>query len=248
MFTAKLFQMAFPPTDTFSCDTDVQQPSRILIVEDHKITSRGYEIILKNAAENNALPQLTIKKSDSLESAYRDLFLDGEHHEFFDIVFLDIRMAPYPERELFSGEDLGKLIRVRAEQMKLVVITSIINAHRLKSILESLKPQGFLIKTEITEKMLVEAVQQVLQQNSFFSPEILNVIRNNYFSDITLDNEQKQFLYLLSVGVASKNICEHLPWSPSKVEKQKRLLREKLEVSEKSVFALVHKAKKLGII
>jgi len=221
---------------------------RLLILDDHKLTSRGYEIILDNASKDNIFPQLQIKKADSLKSAYQYLFNDSRNRDLFHIVFLDIRLAPYPEQQLFSGEDLGKLIRLTTKQIKLIVITSIIDRYRLKSILESLKPEGFLIKTEITENMLVEAVQQVLEQNSFFSPEILNVIKNNYFSNKALDNEQKQFLYLLSIGIASKDIGEHLPWSSSKVEKQKRLLRDKLEVSEKNVFALVHKAKEMGYI
>jgi len=55
-------------------------------------------------------------------------------------------------------------------------------------------------------------------------------------------------LYLLSKGLPSKKIPNYLPWSLSKVEKRKRLLREKLSVENKSVLALVQSAKEAGFL
>ena len=154
----------------------------------------------------------------------------------------------FPGNKLYSGEDLGKLIRKLYPETKLMVITSLMDKHRLNAIFTSLNPEGFLTKTEVTQETLILALQELLNDNPYYSPYLLKIIRNQHFSGLQLSAEQKEFLYLLSIGVSSKEIPNYLPWSASKVEKQKRTLRDKLGAKSSGVFALVHRAKKLGII
>lgn len=233
---------------TTSFGSIFNKPKEILLVEDHPMTSKGYELILNNASQNRMLPELNFKKANSLESAYHVLMGKIINKETFDVIFLDIRMCSSEKLKLYSGEDLGKLIRDEAPKTKLIVMTSITSNYRLHSILTSINPEGFLVKTEISELTLSEALEHVLKNKPYFSPQIVKLIKNQYFSPIKLNTEQKEFLYLLSKGVSTKNIVNHIPWSLSKLEKQKRMLKEKFNVEEKSVLALVHKAKKFGFI
>jgi DNA-binding NarL/FixJ family response regulator len=218
---------------------------KILIVDDHPLSCKGYELILKNGVEEGKLPLFSIKTTNSLQGAYRYLI---EEKLSFDIIFLDIRMAPFPEEKMFSGEDLGKIVRNGFPKTRLVVVTSIVDNHRISTIIHSLNPKGFLIKSEISEPVLIESIQQILHGVPFYSPTVLKLIRSQYLSTIKLDMEEKEFLHLMSIGTPSKDIPKHLPWSMSKVEKRKRILREKLQVEYPGVLALVYKAKELGFI
>ncbi|MEP4946678.1 MAG: hypothetical protein ABJU26_03965, partial [Flavobacteriaceae bacterium] len=67
-------------------------------------------------------------------------------------------------------------------------------------------------------------------------------------SNTILTFEDKKFLHLLSIGIPSHKIPNHLPWSVAKINKKKRQIREILSVEEKNTLALVHRAKKLGIV
>jgi len=111
-----------------------------------------------------------------------------------------------------------------------------------------LKPAGFLIKTDVDPKSLKDAFRQVSNGMRYYSNSIMDLIEGRYLSDIELDDGEREFLYLLSIGVPTTGIPDHLPWSLSKVEKKKRRLREQLKVEEKNIMALIHRARELGII
>ena len=131
---------------------------------------------------------------------------------------------------------------------KIIVLTSILDKNRLNGILKSLKPAGFLIKTDVDPKSLKDAFRQVSNGMRYYSNSIMDLIEAHYLSGIELEREERQFLYLLSIGVPTTGIPDHLPWSLSKVEKKKRKLREQLDVEGKNIMALIHRARELGII
>jgi len=222
-----------------------EQPHRILIVDDHPLSCKGYELIIQMGIQKGILPYFDIEIIHSLEAAYR-LFI--EESFTCDMVLLDICMKPFPEQNLFSGDDLGRWVIEKYPKIKILVMTSLLERHRLGNILKTLNPLGFLIKSEIDELNLVQAVRSVLRGIPFYSATIMEVMRNRFVSDIQLDLEEKTFIWLLSQGTPTKEIPEQLHWSLSKVEKRKRALRKKLGVENNTTMALVKKAKELGII
>lgn len=222
-----------------------EQTPRILIVDDHPLSCRGIELSIQILSQKGRLPHFSIYKALSLIEAFDFLILKSIS---FDIIFLDICMEPFPEKKLFSGEDLGRLIIEKHPKTKILVLTSLSDKYRLAHIFKELNPDGFLIKSEVNETCLVQAIQGVLNGRPSYSPTILKLLRDEFVSSFKLNQEEKDFLYLLSKGIPSKEIPEHLPWSLSKVEKQKQLLREKLMVEKSNVLALVYRAKDMGII
>jgi|SRR5690606_6651791 len=217
----------------------------ILIVEDHALSSAGYKLILEGLGNMEDGPTYMVKTALTLGAAY-DCLMAGDG--YFDIVLLDIRMKACPELKLFSGEDLGKLIVERFPDTKIIVLTSILDRFRLDGILKSLEPAGFLIKTEVDPNTLKLALAAISEGDWYYSGSIRNLLRDRYIKGIELDSEEREFLYLLSIGVPSAGIPDHLPWSLSKVEKKKRKLRDQLKVEERNIMALIHKARELGII
>ncbi|MHA7829724.1 MAG: response regulator [Flagellimonas sp.] len=217
----------------------------ILIIEDHKLTCQGYQLIVEQAGINGKIPLFKIHQAHSLKKAYQNLVTEGTS---FDMVFLDICMKPFPEENLFSGEDLGRLLIERHPTTKILVMTSLTDKLRLEGILNTLEPHGFLIKCEVDEDHLVKAIQNILMGQSYYSPSIEKILQGESNADVLLNAEEKHFLHLLSKGVRNIETMYFLPWSLSKVEKRKRSLHKKLGVEKGNTMALVNKARELGII
>lgn len=218
----------------------------VLIVDDHKLTCKAYSMLAEEAFKEGYLPKIKTTAVNSCREVYE--MVTNNSSISFDLILLEIGLPNYPEKDIFNGEDLGKLIRGHWPKSKILVATSLNDDYRLQTILKSLNPEGMVLKNEICEHKLIFAIQKVLSGVPFYSPTVLKVIKNQFIRDNGISFQERKFLYLLSTGVQSKEIPKYLPWSKSKVEKQKRILKEKLGVEEKSAWGLIHQAKKLGII
>ena len=221
------------------------KPLTIMIVEDHLLAASGYKLILENAAEIGHLPPHDVVKMHSIEMAVNFV---NQNLYFPDIVFLDICLQDYKETKFYSGEDFGMYLKRISFKIKIIVMTSLSDPYRIKSILQNLNPDGFLLKSEIDEGTLIKSVQDINNDIPFFSTSILKLIKNQFFSCFRVSDDEKKFLYLLSKGVPSKEIPNYLPWSLSKVEKQKRILRQKIGAEYPNVLSLVNQAKKICLI
>jgi len=225
--------------------TTVSEKLKLLLVENQPISADAYAHILAKASRNKKLPPINIRKAASLKSAYDILVGDNWN---FDIVILKIDMVAFPEQNVYSGEELGILIRRHRPETKIIVFSAIQDRHRIGGILVALRATGYLLKSEATATVLVEAVQCILQEKPFYSPTVQQVIKDQYLSGIILNEEEKKFLYLLSLGMRNKDIVHQLPWSLSKIEKQKRVLKEKLNATNSTGMSLAHRARELRII
>ncbi len=77
----------------------------------------------------------------------------------------------------------------------------------------------------------------MLDDSPFNNMKFSKLLRNQFSKGYTLDKEYRQFLYLLHQGIPSKEIRNHLPWSLSKVDKKKRILREQFGVEDKNTYS-----------
>ncbi|MEM0934255.1 MAG: hypothetical protein AAGJ12_17405 [Bacteroidota bacterium] len=224
------------------------KPCSILIVDDDMTTSAGYISILSNSTLLDGLINQRFEVAHSLFEAKEKINKAIATASVFDLVFLDIRMPSEPKENLFSGEDLGKLTKSLSPKTKILVLTSITDPFRISSILQAIDPSGFMLKSEITKETLTTCTEKLMTEGVFYSKKVTRIIRDHFISNPTLTFEEKKFLHLLYIGVPSHKIPNHLPWSLSKTNKKKQQLREKLGVEESNTFALVHQAKKLGIV
>lgn len=220
----------------------------LLIIDDHPLTCHGYNIILKNACDKKLLPKIHIEEAHSIAQAYEKLKGKKTPTIKYDLLLLDILMPASEKNKMYSGEDLGLFIQKLNPDIKIMVQTALLDNHRLHNIFKNLNPEAILIKNDLDELTLIEAITNVLNSEPYYSKTFAKLIRNQFSKDYILDAEDRKMLYLLSKGMPSKKIPYYLPWSLSKVEKRKRLLREKLGVENKSVLALVQSAKDAGFL
>lgn len=221
---------------------------RTLVIDDHKVTCKGYQFFFENAYSEGLLPNFEIEFSHDSESAFKKITGHYKSGKKYDIIFLDIQLPPYPEGKIYSGEDLGILIRRYHPKTKIIVQTLLSDNHVLHNIFKKLNPEGIVLKVDLDENSFIVCVNNILKNIPYYSSTFSRLLRNQFSKGYIIDEEDRELLYLLNRGIASKDVAKHLHWSRSKVEKRKRVLRAKFEVEDKNVLSLINAAKELGFL
>jgi DNA-binding NarL/FixJ family response regulator len=219
----------------------------VLIIDDHPIIASAYESALESFVTQNATYNFKITSIYSLDEA--QLLLDNPSFiENLDLVFLDMRLPASSDGKLVSGEDLGKLIRAKQPTVKIIVSTTFNDNYRLHNILQSLNPEGFLVKNDINPKELLSAIGNVLAGSPYYSKTVLNLLRKQIGSDIYLDEVDRKMLYELSIGAKLKDLSNLLPLSIAGIEKRRRNLKEMFDISGAEDRELVKIAREKGFL
>lgn len=214
------------------------------MIDDHPIIIEGYQSILK---DHLAKYQVVFETANSCQEGLNKLE-ESQGGKPFDIVILDIGLPPAQEGKINSGEDLGLYIREHFPQTRIIVLTMFSDSVRLLSIIKSLQPEGFLIKTDVNSSEFLRAFDTVLDGKIYNSQGVQLLMRKEIIHDYHLDKTDRDILSLLSRGLKSKEIPDHLPVSLPSVEKRKKNMREVFEVEDMRDITLINKAKELGFI
>jgi DNA-binding NarL/FixJ family response regulator len=121
-------------------------------------------------------------------------------------------------------------------------------AYRIHNIVKTIDPEGFLIKSDLTSKELASAFQAVLSNPPFYSGTVNKIIRKTISTDIVLDEINRKIIYLLSQGVKTKSLSDHIDLSMSAIEKRKKYLKEVFDIEDGSDETLLFEARNKGFI
>tara|TARA_Y100000588_G_C14183166_1_gene894641 strand:+ start:867 stop:1544 length:678 start_codon:yes stop_codon:yes gene_type:complete len=219
----------------------------VLIIDDHPIIASAYESALESFVTQNATYNFKITSIYNLDEA--QLLLDNPNFvENIDLVFLDMRLPASSDGSLVSGEDLGNQIKTKQPGARIIVSTTFNDNYRLHNILQSINPEGFLIKNDINHKELLSAVENVLAGSPYYSKTVLNLLRKQVGSDIYLDEVDRKMLYELSIGSKLKDLTDLLPLSVAGIEKRRRNLKKIFGISGAEDRELVKVAKEKGFL
>mgnify|MGYP001944560878 CR=1 FL=1 len=218
----------------------------ILTVDDHEMSMMGYKYIL----ESTVFDDFTVKidTANTYESAVLKLEESVKIHTY-DIVFLDVQLSPFSNTvKKQNGEDLGVLVRKLSPESKIIFLTTYGDSYRINSILNSVNPDGYLVKTEINEVTLKEMLVKVMSGEPFYSKKALTAIRKRMANDISLDESDKLILFHLSIGTKTKDLINFIPLSLPSIENRKRHLKVLFEIERQNDQALINEAKKRGFV
>lgn len=218
---------------------------KILMVDDHAITIEGYKSILSDFKIDEYA--LDIDVVSNTYDAFKKVELSTKQGEY-EVIFLDISLPASEELKIFSGEDLGARIKSISPNSKIIVLTMHNENFRLYSILKSLNPNGFLIKSDISPNDLKNAFQDVLNGRYHYSYSVTDLLRKRIINEVSLDELDRSILYYLSTGVKTKNLDEVVPLSLAAIEKRKRNMKEAFGIDKGGDLMLLEKAKKLGFL
>lgn len=222
-------------------------PINILIIEDHPVIINAYLLIFKDIEKNNSNIKTNIRTAKDCDSA-KVLINNTEKKVGFDLVLLDINIPSSKDYKLLSGEDIGLLLKNKFKNIKTMILTSTTDNHKLHSIFQSLNPEGFLVKSDFSNKDLVRAITDVINGNTYYSQTITTLIRNHMSNQIELDKVDRTILYHISQGAKMKDLPKMVNLSLGGVERRKRHLRDIFDTKKKDDRALIERAKEKGFI
>jgi len=218
---------------------------RILAVDDHEMTMLGYKFILERIVFDDH--NIIVDTANTFDAGKQKI--EESLHSFkYDIIFLDVQLFPPNDKQPHDGEDLGILARKLVPESKIVFMSSFSDNYRINSILKSVDPDGYMVKTDIDPKSLEQAVKTVITQPPYYSSKALGAIRKKLSNDITLDENDKKILYHLSIGTKTKDLQKHIELSSSSIENRKRHLKSLFGTEKENDLALILAAKKRGFV
>lgn len=209
----------------------MQQPTHILIADDHRLFADGMKFIL----------------SFSIECATVDTVEHGEavlhylQQKTPDVVLLDIHLQG------MSGIDVARHIRQQHPQVRILAVSMAEDRETIRAMLDA-GVLGYCLKTA-GQRELLTALDKVSRNEPYFSPEIVPILlqRNPVSTpDPSLKKLTPRELELipwLVQGYSTAQIAGKLFISTYTVETHRKNIYAKLNVhslNELTVFALKH--------
>ena len=216
-------------------------PLKILLVDDHIMITDFYKMALADLKINTK-----ITTTNSLESAYSFIF---NQIQPIDIIILDMSMPPYSEKNINNGEDLANLIRTKYPEVKIIIISSIFASKHLERIIQTISPEGLIEKIDITNSdYFIDTLNKIIKGKFYRSEMVEKRIKMDLINDSKFDILNKQIISLLSQGVKTKNLPNHLSMTLSAINKRKSKIKQLLQIEKGDDKDIVSESKKNGII
>ncbi|WP_191858714.1 response regulator [Hanstruepera ponticola] len=219
---------------------------RILMTDDHPIIIEGYQNTLLATKKDNQ--KLLIDIANNCDESVKFMNRAVETEKPYDVLFMDISLPPSTDGKFNSGEDLAKYARKVMPEAKIVMLTMFNENYRVHNLIKNIDPEGFLIKSDLTSSELASAFQAVLNNPPFYSGTVNSIVRKSITNDIDLDDIDRKILYLLSQGIRTKNLVDHIDISLSAIEKRKKQLKLLFDVQDGNDETLLDEARLKGFI
>jgi DNA-binding NarL/FixJ family response regulator len=224
----------------------VKNKIRVLLVDDHLLILKGL------IAMFDEILNLTfdIVYKTSCDSAYETLIL-SENTNPFDIVFTDLSFGD-TNGKIKSGEELINQLRESLPNLKIGIITGHSETNRVFNVIENQQPLGYLLKDSCSANELGFAIQQMLQNQKYYSFLVHQKILKRSIVQISMDEVALQILQELPKHSKLSNLVGHIKKEDGKLLKIRsieiKLAGLRLDLDAKNNTDLVLKAKELGII
>ena len=218
--------------------------SNILIVDDHPFIIQGYKNAITRYKPESF--EFLISQANDCESAYKTITNPDIAH--FDIAFLDISMPSYEEKNIFSGEDLAKLLSEYMPNCKIILLTMYTELLKIKTIIKTINPSGLVIKNDLTFDELLFAFNKVIIGENYYSESVLKMLRQSEGNSIEIDQFDEQILFHISKGTKLTEMPQYIPISLGAIERRKLNLKELLNIKHGSDTDLVLEAKNKGLL
>lgn len=224
----------------------MNQKIKILMIDDHPMIIEGYQNTLLFTKKENQVLEIDIANNCDQAISFMDKAVEKDTP--YHVLFVDISLPPSKDGLMTSGEDLASYARKVLPNAKIIILTMFNESFRIHNIIKTIDPEGFLIKSDLTSSELASAFQAVLNNPPFYSGTVNSFIRKAISSDIVIDEKSRKILHLLSQGVKTKNLVQHLDISLSAIEKRKKQLREIFEVNDGQDETLLNAARDRGFV
>jgi DNA-binding NarL/FixJ family response regulator len=140
------------------------------------------------------------------------------------------------------------LARKVSPDSRIVFMSSFSDNYRINSIMQTVNPEGYMVKSEIDQKSLQAMVETVLTSPPYYTQKALVAIRKKMANSINLDENDKRILYYLSIGTKTKDMVRHISLSLPSIENRKRHIKSLFGIEKQNDQALISEARERGFI
>ncbi|MGR7813103.1 response regulator [Lacinutrix undariae] len=221
------------------------QEIKILMVDDHPMIIEGYQNTLM--ATKNEDQVLLIDTAGNCDVA-NDLLQKAAKNKPYDICFFDISLPSSSDGQITSGEDLAKITRDIMPETKIIILTMFNESFRIYNIIKEVSPDGFLIKSDLTSMELAEAFQHILKSPPYYSSTVNEYLKKTITSEVYIDDINRKILHLLSKGIKTRSLREHIDLSMSAIEKRKKQMKLLFSITDGKDESLLDEARKKGFL
>ena len=226
----------------------MEKANTFLIIEDHPQISNSYMSAMECVTARNKSLKFNKKGiAKNCDEAYELIHILSKSGGV-DLIFLDIHLPPSKNHKILSGEDLGLLIRNVLPKSKIIVSTMYNDNYRIYNIYKSISPEGFLVKNDLNEDVLVDAIEKSIKFPPYHSHSVRSSIGRQMPNLKMIDEFDRKLLYELSRGAKMKNLPNLIPMSLPGIEKRKRHLKILFNVQDLDDRSLIQEAKDRGFI
>ena len=169
----------------------------------------------------------------------------------FDLLISDLSfVADYREIEIPSGEKLVEVIKKIHPSIKVIVYSVEDKAYTIKTLFKDQNIDAFVHKGRNSISQLKTAMESLLYDKKFISPELAHILQSNSTNEI--DNYDIELLNKLASGVALEDMeplfkkLNITPNSKSTIEKRVAKLKDYFKANNN--IHLIAITKDLGII
>jgi DNA-binding NarL/FixJ family response regulator len=211
---------------------------RILLADDHTVVRQG----LRKVLEERPDWEVVAEAGDGREAVRL-----AEQHKP-DVAILDVAMP------LLNGIEATRQIARRVSGTRILVLSMHADEAYVTQILQA-GATGYLLK-DSADVDLLQAVSEVAQGKSFFSPSIARVMLDDYVRQLadkgitdrydSLSEREREIFQLIAEAKTNKEIASLLNVSPSTVETHRAHIMEKLDLH--SAAEIVLYAVRRGVI
>lgn len=143
----------------------------LLMVDDHPFILQAYHNTLDRFKPEEY--ELITVNADNGKTGYEAIVNSLIH---FDVAFLDISIPAFQEQNIESGVDLALLLRKRMPECKIVLLTMHTEKLKFRYFSEMIKPDGLVIKNDLTFEELLFAFEKIINGEQYYSETVLKII------------------------------------------------------------------------
>jgi len=217
---------------------------RILMIDDHPGMIEGYKAMLSLNKEQHNIETIS---AFNCEEAF-NLIINPANSSAFDLVFLDYSIPEFPEQKIYNGEDLGVLIRKHLPNAKIIMLTAHFDAIRLYNVVKKIQPNGLLVKSDYKPPHLIEAFEKVLAGETYYTPIVLEKVKEPLFTKRFLDTLDREIIVLLAEGFQIKTIATKMNVSEDTIKKRKSKIKDLLGIEKGSDEDILKECRALGLL